>query len=106
MHHVVKGTPRRDWYHLLTGLMFSKPKTMIFAFDQETWLFEKDPKVSVQCWFVFYPLDVLYLNANKQVVEKVNLKPFRTYTPQHRARYVVEIPGRTNIQVGDSVSFK
>lgn len=106
MKHVVHGTPKRDWYSLLVGLMFQKPRVMIFAFDKPTWLFEKDPRVSVQCWFVFYPLDILYLDANKKVVEKVNLKPFRSYTPTNRARYVVEIPGKSNINVGDSVSFK
>ncbi len=80
--------------------MFSPKKILVFAFN-------KDTHVPLHMLFVFFPIDVLYLNKNKQVIEvKQNFKPFTFYTPKVKARYVVELPYRTHASVGDSVTFK
>ncbi|MBI4151112.1 DUF192 domain-containing protein [Candidatus Woesearchaeota archaeon] len=82
------------------GLMFSPKRTLVFEF-------RKDTHVPLHMLFVFFPIDVLYLNKNKKVIEvKSNFKPFTFYTPNVKARYVVELPYRANASVGDSVTFK
>lgn len=88
------------------GLMFSKRKThktLIFVFDH-------DHKVSLHNFFVFYPIDVVFLNAEKKIVEiKENFEPFTLYFPQQTARYVVELPSgtvkTTKSSVGDYITF-
>ncbi len=85
------------------GLMFSKPKNLIFVFDKER-------IISLHMFFVFYPIDVVFLNKNKVVVElKKNFKPFRFYLPNKKAMYVIELPKNTlketKTEVGDIIKF-
>ena len=65
------------------GLMFKiKAKTLIF-------IFKKEEFVPLHMIFVFFPIDVLFLNKNKEVIEiKQNFKPFSFYNPKNRAKYV------------------
>ncbi len=86
------------------GLMFSrKPKTLIFVFN-------KEKIISLHMFFVFFPIDVLFLNKNKRVVQlKENFKPFRIIIPTKPAKYIIELPNntikKTNTKVGDILSF-
>lgn len=67
------------------GLMFSKKKNLMFVFNKET-------IIPLHNFFVFFPIDVLFLDKNKKIVEiKKNFKPFSYYKPKNKAKYVVEI---------------
>lgn len=67
------------------GLMFSKQKNLIFIFGKER-------KAVLHMWFVFYPIDVLFVNKQQRVVEiKENFKPFSIYWPKEKAQYVIEL---------------
>lgn len=72
-----------------TGLMFSskiKDEAHIFPFNEEK-------KVSLTMWFVFFSIDVLYLDKNKKIVEVIEgFKPFTNYFPKKNSMYVVELP--------------
>ena len=87
------------------GLMFlKKDKTLIFIFN-------KEKIVPLHMLFVFYPIDVLFLNKDKKVVEiKENFRPFAFCTPKNKAKYVIELPcatiKKTNTKIGDILSFK
>ncbi len=86
------------------GLMFSlKPKALIF-------IFRKEKICPLHMFFVFYPIDVLFLNKNKEVVDlKENFKPFTFYTPKAKAKYVIELTNgtirKTNTRINDNISF-
>ena len=73
------------------GLMFSKKidcKALIF-------IFKKEKIIPLHNIFVFYPIDIIFLNKNKDVIEiKENFKPFRFYTPKNKAQYVIELPDK------------
>ena len=61
-------------------------------------------------FFVFYSIDVLFLNKNKEVVDlKENFKPFTFYTPKAKSMYVIELPNgtirKTNTRINDNISF-
>ena len=61
-------------------------------------------------WFVFYPIDVLYLDENKTIVEiKTNFKPWEIYYPKKQANYIVELEQgiikQTKTKLNDVVSF-
>jgi len=69
------------------GLMFSKPKNLIFILDKETRF-----GATIHMFFVFFPIDVYWLDQNKKIIDKsINLKPFRIAIPKGKAKYVVEL---------------
>ena len=74
------------------GLMFSKKLTdtgYIF-------IFSKPRKIDLHMFFVFFPIDVLFLDENKKVIEiKEHFKPFTFYISKNEAKYVVELPQET-----------
>ena len=88
------------------GLMFSKKsdKSLIFTF-------KKEKIVPLHMLFVFYPIDVLFLDKGKKIVEmKENFRPFAFYTPRCKARYIIEMPQgsirRFNAEINDKLSFR
>ncbi|MDK2849426.1 MAG: uncharacterized protein PWP03_836 [Candidatus Woesearchaeota archaeon] len=93
------------WQHA-KGLMFTfKMKhPLVFAFNKER-------RVPLHMFFVFYPIDVIYLDSKKTVVEmKENFKPFTKYNPKHKAKYVIEVENgfinSKNIQLNDVFDFR
>jgi uncharacterized membrane protein (UPF0127 family) len=86
-----------------TGLMLKKKPDygMIFIFRKE----QSNP---ITMFLVFFPVDLLFLDKSKRVVEiKKKLKPFRDYYPRAKSMYVIELPvgvmGKTRI--GDRIEF-
>jgi len=42
--------------------------------------------------FVFFPIDVAFLDSKQRVVEiKENFRPFTLYNPKRKAKYVIEL---------------
>jgi len=86
------------------GLMFSmNPKNLIF-------IFKKEKIVPLHMFFVIFPIDVLFLDKNKKVVDmKENFRPFTFYTPKAKAKYVIELPNKTirktNTRINDKIFF-
>ena len=89
-----------------TGLMFSKKikdKALVFEF-------KKERIALIHMFFVFFAIDLIYLDENKKIVElKKNLKPFSYYRPTNKAKYVVELMSgtidKTKTEVGDKINF-
>jgi uncharacterized membrane protein (UPF0127 family) len=87
------------------GLMFSRRNAdfgLIFAFKREA-------KASLHMFFVFYPIDVIFLDKNLKIVEiKEDFRPFTTYHPKQKANYLIELPnGKASCcSIGDIISFK
>lgn len=84
------------------GLMFSFRKNLVFVFDDER-------KRSLHMFFVFFPIDLLFLDKNKKIVEiKRDFKPFSFYNSKEKAQYVVELAVKDSfdrLDIGDTVSF-
>ncbi len=88
------------------GLMFTKKtgKALIFTFSFEQY-------IPLHMFFVFYPIDVLWLNKDKKVVFlKQDFKPWTMISPKKKAKYVLELKEgtikRSNTRIGDTISFK
>ncbi|PIO05121.1 hypothetical protein COT47_06155 [Candidatus Woesearchaeota archaeon CG08_land_8_20_14_0_20_43_7] len=67
------------------GLMFRTKveKALIFVNSRESY-------TPLHMFFVFCPIDVLYLNSEKKVVElKENFFPFTVFHPRKMARYII-----------------
>ncbi|MBW2989538.1 DUF192 domain-containing protein [Candidatus Woesearchaeota archaeon] len=92
-HHISKAR----------GLMFSKKRALIFPF-------RKEKIISLHMFFVFFPIDVLFLDKKKEVVQlKENFRPFHIMIPKKPAKYIIELPAKmikkTKTQLGDKISF-
>lgn len=88
------------------GLMFSKKKedfALIFEF-------KKEKRLSLHTFFVFYPIDIIFLDKSKKVVEmKKGMKPFSVYFPKQKFSYVIELNAgairRTKTELADEIKF-
>ncbi len=91
-----------SWFSQLRGLMFSRRKNLVFVFDRER-------NVSLHNWFVFFPIDVLFLDSRKRIVEiKMGLRPFGFYFAKKTAKYVVELgklKDKRLYRIGDGLEF-
>jgi len=78
-----------SFFSKLIGLMFSKKKddfALIFQFDDMK-------ERHLHMFFVYFAIDVLFLDANKKIIEKKeNFKPFTLYSSKTKANYVIELP--------------
>jgi uncharacterized membrane protein (UPF0127 family) len=73
------------------GLMFTTESTVI----EKALIFEFNTpsSQSIHMFFVFYPIDIVFLDENKKVVDMVEgLKPFLIYNSRRPSKYVVELP--------------
>jgi len=101
---LIKKSHRCYWlFAKFFGLMFTTRKVggMVFRFSEDVnhWL---------HMFFVFYPIDILFLNKKFRVVEiKKNFKPFTVYFPKNSYRYVVEMPAgcAKGVERGDLISI-
>jgi len=65
--------------------MFSKKRNLLFVFDKER-------KISLHSFFVFFSFDAFFLDRNKKIIEiKKNFRPFRIYNSKKKAKYVLEL---------------
>ena len=87
------------------GLMLSKKRNTSLIFG-----FNKEKIIALHMLFVFYPIDALFLDKNKIVVDKKeNFRPFTFYKSRKKAMYAIELPNitikKTRTEIGDKISF-
>src|SRR3989338_8512017 len=94
-----KETVCNTIYSQICGLMFRKKQNLIMTFKEEK-------RISLHMFFVFYPIDVLLLNKNKEIIEiKRNFKPFTSWSSKEKGKYVVELAFLGEYEVGDRVEI-
>jgi uncharacterized membrane protein (UPF0127 family) len=90
------------------GLMFrqaiGEDQAFVFAESRES-----IGLTSIHMFFVFFPIAVIWLDAERKVVDKLLARPFRPYyAPQRPAQYFVE--GHPSIldkvQIGDRLELE
>jgi len=63
----------------------------------------------IHMFFMRIPLDVLFLDSEKKVVDAVYLKPWQMYNPKKPARYVIELQEgaitSSDTEIGDELDF-
>lgn len=92
----------------LKGLMFEDPGrfnyALVFVLPRES-----IANASIHMLFVFFPIDVIYLNKDKKVVDLAkNVQPFTLgYVPKKPSKFFVELPaGKSKgIKLGDVLQW-
>lgn len=88
----------------LKGLMFTRK----LEDDEALVLVSKEESLissSIHTLFVFYPINVLWLDKNFNVVDKrLNIKPFTlSIIPKKAAKYIIEFNGNKAIDLNDKL---
>lgn len=82
--------PKRDFAYIFT---FSRPRKEIITMD-----------------FVFFPIDVVFLDKNARIIELVEtLRPFSKYFPSGNIICFIELPAgsiaRHKLKIGQKLSW-
>ncbi|MCM2325343.1 MAG: DUF192 domain-containing protein [Candidatus Woesearchaeota archaeon] len=87
-----------------SGLMFSRPiKDTGYIF-----VFSEPRRIDLHMFFVFFPIDVLFLDDKKRIIEmKKDFLPFTFYYSKKKASYVIELPAgySDKTKIGDIIKF-
>lgn len=103
---VSKARYCESFFSKTKGLMFSKKlkkgRSLILVDD-----FEPRFGSVIGMFFVFFPLDIIFLDSNKKVVDVRDAKPFQSYiAPKKSAKYAIEMnKGENILKIGDKVTF-
>lgn len=85
------------------GLMFSPRKTLLFTL-------KRPQRVLLHMWFVFYPIDILFLDKARRIVEiKQNFRPFSLYRTKEQVSSFIEIPAANSLyklKTGEKIIIK
>ena len=95
-------------FNKLKGLMFENQQrfdyALVFPLPRES-----IAMATIHMLFVFFPIDVVYLDKNKRVVDIVRqLQPFTpSYSPKKPSKFFVELPaGKSKgISMGNELSW-
>ena len=73
--------------------------------------FATSQRISLHMWFVFYSIDVLFLDGKNRVVEILeNFRPFTLYRSRVKAVALIECAAgtvaRRNVKVGDTLTLQ
>ena len=76
-------------------------------------IFPKERTISLHNFFVFYPIEVIVLNEEMQVVEiKENFMPFTFWKSKEKGMYLIEMGNdkindkmKNNIKIGDKLKI-
>jgi uncharacterized membrane protein (UPF0127 family) len=64
---------------------------------------------AIHMFFVRFPLDIIFADADKKVVDIISIDPWKTYTPKNPAKYVIEMKkgtiGSSGTEIGDELDF-
>ena len=105
---IAKVRLAKSTWEKLQGLMFEKNQkfdyALIFILPQES-----IARATIHMLFVFFPIDVVYLDKNKKVVDIVsNLQPFTpSCSPKKPSKFFIELPpGKSKgISLGDTLEW-
>ena len=97
-----------DFFAKSKGLRFSKKikpgEAVVLAANEESQI-----ETMIDMLFVFFSIDVIWLNQNKEVVDvRRTVRPFTPIIfPRKAAMYVVELPNgmAKNIKIGEKINF-
>ncbi len=89
------------------GLMFRRKfdKALVFILDRETRI-----GAAIHSYFVFFPFDIIWLDAKKTIADMRTVGPFRLIEmPRTNAKYFIELPKGTikksGVKLGQKINF-
>ena len=101
--------------HDLADSFISRFLGLMFKKDLERGLILKLPSSrsrrgsAIHMFFMRFPLDIIFADTDKKIVDMVFIEPWKTYTPKAPAKYVIEMKKGTinkfDLEIGDELDF-
>jgi uncharacterized protein len=64
---------------------------------------------AIHMFFMRFPLDIIFADSDRKIVDMVTIDPWKTYTPRAPARYVIELKTGSiknfDLELGDELDF-
>jgi uncharacterized protein len=64
---------------------------------------------AIHMFFMRFPLDIVFADSDRKIVDMVTIGPWKTYTPIAPARYVIELKTgfikKFDLEIGDELDF-
>ncbi len=73
----------KTWLRQFIGLMFQTPKDILFVLN-------KEKRVTLHMFFVFYPIYIIFLNKNKKVISFKKAYPFQPFILSPKCKFILE----------------
>ena len=89
------------------GLMFERKRNFDYGLVFHL-PFETRAGASVHMLFVFFPIDIVYLDAQKRITEIARLNPWQlNFTPRKAAKWFIELPAgkAKGLKAGEKVEW-
>ena len=99
MGNIINPSPRicKSIISQARGLMFRRKQNLVMILN-------KEKKISLHMFFVFFPIDVLILDKNKRIIEiKRNFKPGKIWNSKKKGKYVVELAYPQEYKLGEKI---
>jgi len=103
---IIKADYAVKFFDKAKGLMFAMPrkdKGLLIECSDETRMGS-----AIHMLFVFFPLDVLWLNSRKEIVDIRRVFSFMPFAiPKKPAKYVLELPKgyKSRFKINDKLKF-
>ena len=102
---VIEADVADDFWKRMIGLSLSEKKNMFFTMPYEY-------KWSLWMFLVNYPLKMIFIDKNKNVVDIKEGRPissnpdtWKIYVPQKPCKYILETPFDLKIKIGDKLNW-
>jgi uncharacterized membrane protein (UPF0127 family) len=82
----------RTTFSQVMGLMFRKSITYDYSM---IFILKKPSQVSIHMLFVFFPIDVIFLNKEKKIMGFSRLRPWVGYKAMEDIKYIIEMKAGT-----------
>jgi uncharacterized membrane protein (UPF0127 family) len=98
-----------SFFSRLFGLMFKKSIDYVLVLKPSSIGEKYSYFSSIHTLFMRFPIDIIYLNKEKEVLEIVRLDPWKFHRPKEGASYILETPAgniaKWGVSVGDKLDF-
>lgn len=93
----MKYTLCKSYLSQIIGLMFSKKKNLLLIFNKE----EKHP---IHTLFVFFPVQIIWFDKNKKLIDFKKAYPFQPFiSHKGKSKYILELTNFIDVKLGDSL---
>ena len=99
----------------LADSFMSRFRGLMFRKDFERGLILKIPSSrsrhgsAIHMFFMRFPLDIIFVDEYKKIVDMVSIEPWKTYTPKVPSKYVIEMEQGAiknfKLEIGDELDF-
>lgn len=96
---MIKIKYAHSYFKRLIGLMFKKDIDygLLFIIKYNS---------GVHTSFMFFAIDVYFLDENKVIIDKKTLKPWKYYKTDKKAKYILETKeNELKLEIGDELDF-